>query len=80
MHFVIFNASDTTIASLGAAHIFIDRGGISQWDRGLLYDATAPGSNYAVNNQDFYYNVVKEFEAPGWRVKSEYLGIENHRR
>lgn len=38
------------------------------------YDATALGSNYAVNDQDFHYNVVKEFERRGWRVESVYLG------
>ena len=38
------------------------------------YDATALGSNYAVNDQDFHYNVVKEFERHGWRVESVYLG------
>ena len=43
------------------------------------YDATALGSNYAVNDQDFHYNVVKEFERHGWRIESVYLGIENRR-
>ena len=38
------------------------------------YDATALGSNYAVNDQDFHYNVVKEFERHGWCVESVYLG------
>lgn len=38
------------------------------------YDATALGSNYAVNDQDFHYNVVREFERHGWRVESVYLG------
>ena len=38
------------------------------------YDATALGSNYAVNDQDFHYNVVKEFERRGWRVESVYIG------
>ena len=38
------------------------------------YDATALGSNYAVNDQDFHYNVVKEFERHGWRIESVYLG------
>ena len=42
------------------------------------YDATALGSNYAVNDQDFHYNVVKEFEARGWRVESVYLGNPMH--
>ncbi len=38
------------------------------------YDATALGSNYAVNDQDFHYNVVKEFERHGWCVESVSLG------
>lgn len=42
------------------------------------YDATALGSNYAVNDQDFHYNVVKEFERRGWRVESVYLGNPMH--
>ncbi|MBD5505628.1 MAG: hypothetical protein HDR09_18280 [Lachnospiraceae bacterium] len=42
------------------------------------YDATALGSNYAVNDQDFHYNVVKEFEARGWHVESVYLGNPMH--
>lgn len=37
------------------------------------YNATALGSNYAVNDQNFHYNMVKEFEARGWRVESVYL-------
>lgn len=42
------------------------------------YDATALGSNYAVNDQDFHYNVVKEFERHGWRIESVYLGNPMH--
>lgn len=42
------------------------------------FDATALGSNYAVNDQDFHYNVVKEFERHGWRVESVYLGNPMH--
>ena len=42
------------------------------------YDATALGSNYAVNDQDFHYNVVREFERHGWRVESVYLGTPMH--
>ena len=42
------------------------------------YDATALGSNYAVNDQDFHYNVVREFERHGWRVESVYLGNPMH--
>lgn len=38
------------------------------------FDATALGSNYAVNDKDFRYNVVKEFERHGWRIESVYLG------
>ena len=43
------------------------------------YDATALGSNYAVNDQDFHYNVVKEFESRDWRVESVYLGNPMHK-
>ena len=42
------------------------------------YDATALGSNYAVNDQDFRYNVVKGFERHGWRIESVYLGNPMH--
>ena len=42
------------------------------------YDATALGSNYAVNDQDFHYNVLKEFERHGWRIESVYLGNPMH--
>ena len=38
------------------------------------YDATALGSNYAVNNQDFHRVVVHEFERHGWSVQDVYLG------
>lgn len=38
------------------------------------YDATALGSNYAVNDQDFRWVVVHEFERQGWRVETVYLG------
>lgn len=38
------------------------------------YDATALGSNYAVNDQDFYWVVVHEFERHGWSVQDVYLG------
>ena len=38
------------------------------------YDATALGSNYAVNDQDFRYVVVHEFERHGWQVNDIYLG------
>lgn len=38
------------------------------------YDATALGSNYAVNEQDFQWVVTHEFEKHGWTVESVYLG------
>lgn len=38
------------------------------------YDATALGSNYAVNEQDFRWVVQHEFEKHGWRVEAVYLG------
>ena len=40
----------------------------------FYYDATALGSNYAVNDQDFHWTVQHEFERHGWRVESVYLG------
>ena len=39
-----------------------------------LFDATALGSNYAVNEQDYRWWVVHEFERRGWRVEAVYLG------
>ena len=38
------------------------------------YDATALGSNYAVNDQDFHFVVKAEFEKNGWQVTDVYLG------
>ena len=38
------------------------------------YDATALGSNYAVNEQDFRWVVVHEFERQGWRCEAVYIG------
>ena len=38
------------------------------------FDATALGSNYAVNEQDFRWVVVHEFERQGCRVETVYLG------
>ena len=38
------------------------------------YDATALGSNYAVNDQDFHWVVCHEFERHGWNVVDVYLG------
>lgn len=40
----------------------------------FYYDATALGSNYAVNEQDFRWVVVHEFERQGWRPEAVYLG------
>ena len=42
------------------------------------YDVTALDSNYAENDQDFYWVVVHEFERHGWSVQDVYLG--NHMR
>ena len=38
------------------------------------WDATAKGSNYAVNEQDFRWVVCHEFERHGWAVVDVYLG------
>ena len=38
------------------------------------YDATALGSSYAVNDQDFHGVVVHEFERHGWGVQDVYFG------
>ena len=38
------------------------------------YDATALGSDYAVNDQDFHWVVVHEYERHGWSVQDVYLG------
>lgn len=38
------------------------------------YDATALGSNYAVNDQDYHWVVMHEFERHGWEVIDVYLG------
>ena len=40
----------------------------------FYYDATALGSKFAVNEQDFHWVVVNEFEKRGWSVESVYLG------
>ncbi len=45
-----------------------------QQDRSILLRCTALGSNYAVNDQDFRWWVVHEFERHGWTVESVYLG------
>ena len=38
------------------------------------YDATALGSNYAVNEKDFHFVVKERFERNGWEVIDVYLG------
>lgn len=40
----------------------------------FYYDATALGSNYAVNSQDFRWVVIHEFRRHGWEVTDVYLG------
>ena len=40
----------------------------------FYYDATALGSNYAVNEQDFRWVIVHEFEKHGWQVEAVYIG------
>lgn len=40
----------------------------------FYYDTTALGSNYAVNDVDFRYTIIQEFEAHGWRVIPVPLG------
>lgn len=40
----------------------------------FYYDATALGSNYAVNDLDFYKVIVDSFERHGWAVVPVYLG------
>jgi hypothetical protein len=40
----------------------------------FYYDATALGSNYAVNTQDFHWVIKTQFEERGWRVVDVYLG------
>lgn len=40
----------------------------------FYYDATALGSNYAVNTQDFHWVIKTQFEERGWRVIDVYLG------
>ena len=38
------------------------------------YDTTALGSNYAVNEQDFRWVVIHEFQKHGWQVQDVYIG------
>lgn len=40
----------------------------------FYYDTTALGSNYAVNDVDFRYTIIQEFERHGWRVIPMPLG------
>lgn len=40
----------------------------------FYYDSTALGSNYAVNDVDFRYTIIHEFERHGWRVIPVPLG------
>jgi len=40
----------------------------------FYYDSTALGGNYAVNDQDFRWVIIHEFERYGWRVEDVYLG------
>ena len=40
----------------------------------FYHDSTARGSNYAVDNRDFRWWVVHEFESRGWSVEEVYLG------
>ena len=40
----------------------------------FYYDSTALGGNYAVNDQDFRWVILHEFERHGWRVEDVYLG------
>ena len=40
----------------------------------FYYDSTALGSNYAVNEQDFRWVIIHEFERHGWTVDAVYIG------
>lgn len=40
----------------------------------FYYDSTALGSNYAVNDEDFYYVICREFERHAWTVSPVYIG------
>ena len=44
----------------------------------FYYDTTALGSNYAVNDIDFRYTIIQEFERHGWRVIPVPLGNPMH--
>lgn len=39
-----------------------------------VYDSTAIGSNYAVNDRDFAYVIRERFEHHGWMVNDVYIG------
>ncbi|MBD5226870.1 MAG: hypothetical protein HDS67_02280 [Bacteroidales bacterium] len=40
----------------------------------FYYDSTALGANYAVNDQDFRWVIINEFQRLGWSVDDVYLG------
>lgn len=40
----------------------------------FYYDSTALGSNYAVNDEDFYYVICRTFELFGWTVNPVFIG------
>lgn len=40
----------------------------------FYYDSTALGSNYAVNEQDFRWVIIHEFERHDWTVEAVYIG------
>ena len=40
----------------------------------VYYDATAVGSNYAVNDQDFIWVIKHQLALHGWRVRPVYIG------
>ena len=44
----------------------------------FYYDTTALGSNYAVNDIDFRYTIIQEFERHGWHVIPVPLGNPMH--
>lgn len=49
----------------------------------FYFDATARGSNYAVNKEDFEYVITHKLKSLGWRVQAIYIGkpmnhIEKH--
>ncbi len=40
----------------------------------FYYDSTALGSNYAVNDEDFHYVIIKSLRSRGWDVRDVYIG------